>query len=101
MPVTFLHCDRTGKRPEHVTGFKMPDEQTYYKEDAGILVGAFELEAKPWGMDGIDENFCFDQLPEDLDHFEPILEKVPNRIPTLESYGIQTFFNGPKLYTRQ
>ena len=56
---------------------RMPDEQTYYKEDAGkFLVGAFELQAKPWGMNGIDENFCFDQLPEDLDHFEPILEKA-------------------------
>ena len=27
-------------------------------------------------MDGIPEDFCFDQLPEDFDHFEPILEKL-------------------------
>ena len=50
-------------------------------------------------MDGIDENFCFDQLPEDLDHFEPILEKAIKRIPILEKYGIQTFFNGPESFT--
>ena len=79
---------------------RMPDEQTYYKEDAGkFLVGAFELEAKPWGMDGIDEDFCFDQLPEDLDHFEPILEKAIKRIPILAKYGIKTFFNGPESFT--
>ena len=30
--------------------------------------------AKPWGMDGIPESFCFDQLPEDFDHIEPLLE---------------------------
>ena len=79
---------------------RVPDEQTYFKEDAGkFLVGAFELKAKPWGMDGIDENFCFDQLPEDFDHFEPILEKAINRIPALESYGINTFFNGPESFT--
>ena len=79
---------------------RMPDEQTYYKEDAGkFLIGAFELNAKPWGMNGIDENFCFDQLPEDLEHFEPILEKAINRIPALAKYGVRTFFNGPESFT--
>ena len=79
---------------------RVPDEQAYFKEDAGkFLVGAFELKAKPWGMDGIDENFCFDQLPEDFDHFEPILEKAIKRIPALEHYGINTFFNGPESFT--
>jgi glycine/D-amino acid oxidase-like deaminating enzyme len=43
---------------------RVPDEYAYYKEDAGkILLGAFEPEAKPWAMDGIPENFEFDQLP--------------------------------------
>ena len=37
----------------------------YYKEDAGkLLIGAFEPHAKPWGMEGIPEDFCFDELPE-------------------------------------
>ena len=47
---------------------RVPDECAYYKEDAGkILLGAFEPVAKPWGMDGIPDDFCFDQLPEDFD----------------------------------
>ena len=76
------------------------DACAYYKEDAGkILLGAFEPEAKPWGMDGIPEDFCFDQLPDDFDHFEPILEKALHRIPALESAGIQTFFCGPESFT--
>ena len=63
---------------------RVPDECAYYKEDAGkMLLGAFEPMAKPWGMDGIPEDFCFDQLPEDFDHFEPILEKAVNRMPML------------------
>jgi 4-methylaminobutanoate oxidase (formaldehyde-forming) len=79
---------------------RVPDECTYYKEDAGkMLVGAFELKAKPWGMDGIREDFCFDQLPEDFDHFAPILEKAVNRMPMLETAGIHTFFNGPESFT--
>ncbi|MEM8951557.1 MAG: FAD-dependent oxidoreductase [Pseudomonadota bacterium] len=79
---------------------RVPDECAYYKEDAGkMLLGAFEPVAKPWGMDGIPDDFCFDQLPEDFDHFEPILEKAVNRFPLLAETGIHTFFNGPESFT--
>ena len=79
---------------------RVPDEWAYYKEDAGkMMLGAFEPDAKPWGMDGIPEDFCFDQLPEDIAHFEPVLEKAINRMPMLAEAGIHTFFNGPESFT--
>ena len=79
---------------------RVPDEYAYYKEDAGkMLLGAFEPVAKPWAMDGIPDDFCFDQLPEDFDHFEQILEMAINRFPALEQTGIHTFFNGPESFT--
>ena len=79
---------------------RVMDEYAYYKEDAGkILLGAFEPHAKPWGMNGISDDFCFDQLPEDFDHFEPILEKAIHRMPILAHAGIHTFFNGPESFT--
>ena len=79
---------------------RVPDECAYYKEDAGkMMLGAFEPVAKPWGMDGISEDFCFDQLPEDIEHFEPILEMGVNRMPMLATAGIHTFFNGPESFT--
>ena len=79
---------------------RVPDECSYYKEDAGkIMLGAFENRAKPWGMKGIPDDFCFDQLPEDLEHFEPILSLGIKRIPLLNSVGIRTFFNGPESFT--
>jgi len=79
---------------------RVPDECAYYKEDAGkYLLGAFEPNAKPWGMAGIPEDFCFDQLPEDFDHFEPILERAVHRLPMLAEAGIHTFFNGPESFT--
>ena len=79
---------------------RVPDECAYYKEDAGkILLGAFEPVAKPWGMTGIREDFCFDQLPDDFDHFEAILEMGINRMPMLADAGIHTFFNGPESFT--
>ncbi|WP_299027340.1 FAD-dependent oxidoreductase [uncultured Sulfitobacter sp.] len=79
---------------------RVPDECAYYKEDAGkMLLGAFEPNAKPWAMDGIPADFEFDQLPEDFDHFEPILEAAVERMPMLAEAGIHTFFNGPESFT--
>jgi 4-methylaminobutanoate oxidase (formaldehyde-forming) len=77
---------------------RVPDECAYYKEDAGkMLLGAFEPKSKPWGP--IPEDFEFDQLPEDFDHFEPILEAACHRMPMLAEVGIHTFFNGPESFT--
>ncbi len=79
---------------------RVPDECAYYKEDAGkMLLGAFEPNAKPWALDGIPADFEFDQLPEDFDHFEPILENAVSRMPMLAEAGIHTFFNGPESFT--
>lgn len=79
---------------------RVPDECAYYKEDAGkMLLGAFEPNSKPWAMDGIPDDFEFDQLPEDFDHFEPILEAAVERLPMLAEAGIHTFFNGPESFT--
>ena len=76
------------------------DRCAYFKEDAGkLLVGWFEPIAKPWGMNGIPESFSFDQLPEDLEHIEPLLEAAIHRVPALGKAGIQLFFNGPESFT--
>ncbi len=76
------------------------DGYCYYKEDAGkLLVGMFEPGAKPWGMDGIPEDFFFDQLPDDFEHLEPYLEAAMHRLPILERTGLQVFFNGPESFT--
>ena len=84
----------------HLPVLRVPDECAYYKSDAGkMMVGAFEPKAKPWGMAGIREDFCFDTLPEDWDHFQPILEHAMNRLPLFQTAGIHTFFNGPESFT--
>lgn len=79
---------------------RVPDECAYYKQDAGkMMLGAFEPKAKPWGMEGIRKDFEFDTLPEDWDHFMPILEQAMNRMPLFQTAGIHTFFNGPESFT--
>ena len=76
------------------------DGCAYYKEDAGkLLLGAFEPNAKPWGMEGIPEDFAFDELPEDFDHFMPVLEDAMHRVPALQDVGIRKFFCGPESFT--
>jgi glycine cleavage system aminomethyltransferase T/glycine/D-amino acid oxidase-like deaminating enzyme len=85
---------------EQLPVLRVPDECAYYKVDAGkLMLGAFEPVAKPWAMNGIPKDFEFDQLPEDFDHFEPILEQAVNRMPILGEAGIHTFFNGPESFT--
>jgi glycine cleavage system aminomethyltransferase T/glycine/D-amino acid oxidase-like deaminating enzyme len=79
---------------------RMPDEQAYYKVDAGrLLFGCFELAAKPWGMNGIPQDFEFGTLPEDFDHIEPLLNLAANRYPPFADAGLQLFFNGPESFT--
>ena len=76
------------------------DACTYYKYDAGkLLVGAFEPTAKAWGMEGIAEDFCFDEIAGDFDHFEPVLLDAMERFPALQEAGIQKFFCGPESFT--
>ena len=76
------------------------DACAYYKYDAGkLLLGAFEPHARPWAMDGIPDDFCFDEIAGSLEHFEPIMEQAMVRMPALESAGIETFFCGPESFT--
>ena len=76
------------------------DACAYYKYDAGkLMVGAFEPNARPWGMNGIPEDFSFDEIPGDFEHMEPVLEQAMQRVPALQDAGIKTFFCGPESFT--
>jgi glycine cleavage system aminomethyltransferase T/glycine/D-amino acid oxidase-like deaminating enzyme len=86
--------------PSNTPVMRDMDACAYFKEDAGkLLIGAFEPNAKPWGMNGIPEDFCFDELPEDLEHFAPVLEAAIHRVPKLAETGIRKFFNGPESFS--
>ena len=96
----YIVSEPIAELPRNMPVVRVADECTYYKEDAGkLMVGAFEPRAKPWGGGGIDDEHAFVTLPEDMDHFEPILANAINRVPLLETAGIQLFFNGPESFT--
>jgi 4-methylaminobutanoate oxidase (formaldehyde-forming) len=96
----YILTEEVAGLPPDLPVLRDPDNCAYYKEDAGkILLGAFEPNAKPWGADGIPEDFAFDELPEDFDHFLPVLEAAMERVPALETVGVRKFFCGPESFT--
>ncbi len=73
---------------------------TYYKEDVGGLVmGGYEPNPRPWATDGFPDNFNFQLLPPDWDHFQPILDLAMPRVPALASAGVKELINGPESFT--
>jgi 4-methylaminobutanoate oxidase (formaldehyde-forming) len=86
--------------PADLPVLREPDAGVYYKADAGkLLVGGFEPVAKPWAVDGIPEDAAFLELPEDWDHFLPLLEAATARLPVLRDTGIRKLMNGPESFT--
>ena len=77
-----------------------PDGYIYFKEEVGGLVmGGFEPQAKPWGMDGIPDDFEFQLLPEDWDQFEILMTNALQRAPCLETAEVRQLLNGPESFT--
>lgn len=77
-----------------------PDGYIYFKEETGGLVmGGFEPDAKPWGMDGIPDNFFFQLLEDDWDQFEILMENALIRVPKMADAGVRQFYNGPESFT--
>jgi 4-methylaminobutanoate oxidase (formaldehyde-forming) len=77
-----------------------PDGYIYYKEEVGGLVmGGFEPVAKPWTVDPIPDDFQFQLLPEDWDHFEILMKNAIHRTPCLETAEVRQLLNGPESFT--
>jgi 4-methylaminobutanoate oxidase (formaldehyde-forming) len=77
-----------------------PDRLTYYKEDVGGLVmGGYEPNPRPWAQDGFPDNFNFQLLQPDWDHFQPILDLALARVPALATAGVKELINGPESFT--
>ena len=73
----------------------------YYsrQEKNGLLVGFYEQDCKPWGMDGISPSFSNDLCPDDLERVMDVLEGAFARMPVLADVGIKRVVNGPITYT--
>jgi len=77
-----------------------PDLLTYYKEEVGgITMGGYEPNPIPWGLAGIPEDFFFQLLEPNPDHFEQLMAPAIARIPALANVGVRKFINGPESFT--
>ncbi|HIF97816.1 MAG TPA: FAD-dependent oxidoreductase [Myxococcales bacterium] len=76
-----------------------PNHCAYFKEDARrLLVGLFEPVARPWAMDGVPD-VSFAEIPADLDHVTPLLERAYRRLPFLHDVELRQLFCGPESFT--
>ncbi|EBA17682.1 FAD dependent oxidoreductase/aminomethyl transferase [Roseobacter sp. SK209-2-6] len=76
------------------------DNHLYIRDDSGgLLVGCFELMGKPIAPGVLDESFEFGLLPEDWDHFEPMMMNALHRLPALETAEVKMLLNGPESFT--
>jgi 4-methylaminobutanoate oxidase (formaldehyde-forming) len=96
----YLITERIGGVTPNLPTLRDPDRLTYWKEEVGGLVmGGYEPNPKPWAIEGIPENFEFQLLDNDLDHFEPLLELAAGRVPAMQTAGVKEFINGPESFT--
>lgn len=76
------------------------DGSLYFREEVGgILLGAFEYGAIPYGTDGLPDDWSYRELPENMDHLTPLLENAMNRIPALENTEIRHFSTTAESFT--
>lgn len=97
----YAHTEKLPGLPDKLPVLRDHDNCAYYREDAGsLLVGAFERNARPWGMDGVPEDFAFDELPGRMEEqLMPVLEEAMERVPLLRDAGWRKFFCGPESFT--
>jgi len=76
------------------------DSHLYIRDDSGgLLVGCFEPMGKAISPKKLGENFEFQLLSEDWDHFEPMMELALHRVPGLADAQVRMLLNGPESFT--
>ncbi len=84
----------------HLPTLSDHDAHLYIRDESqGLLVGCFEPQGKPIDPDTLGEDFAFQLLPEDWDHFEPMMRNALHRLPVLESAQVRMLLNGPESFT--
>ena len=69
------------------------------QEGKGLLIGPYEMDAKPWALNGMDWKFNMELLEPELDRIEKHLEIGMNRIPQFKDVGIKKIICGPITHT--
>ena len=93
-------AERTAAREPELPMIRDPEESWYVRQERdGFIVGPYEADGRPWGVDGIPPEFGMELLPPDLDRVEPIVAMAMERVPALANAGIRTIVHGPITFT--
>jgi glycine cleavage system aminomethyltransferase T/glycine/D-amino acid oxidase-like deaminating enzyme len=77
-----------------------PDNLVYFRtEVGGLVMGGYERDPAPFGLDGIPAGFEAQLLTEDWDRFEELMQGAVLRVPSMEQAEVKRFFNGPEAFT--
>ena len=84
----------------HLPTLSDHDLHLYIRDESqGLLVGCFEPMGKPIDPAHLGTDFAFQLLPEDWDHFEPMMVNALHRLPVLETAEVRMLLNGPESFT--
>jgi glycine cleavage system T protein len=77
-----------------------PDNLVYFRtEVGGLVMGGYERDPAPFGLDGIPAGFEAQLLTEDWERFEELMQGAVTRVPAMEQAEVKRFFNGPEAFT--
>jgi glycine cleavage system aminomethyltransferase T/glycine/D-amino acid oxidase-like deaminating enzyme len=86
--------------PADVPTMRDPSLLVYFRgESGGLVMGGYERNPAPWGLDGIPGDFNGKLLPEDWERFEELMTNAVVRVPELEEAEVVRLINGPEAFT--
>ena len=95
----YLVTKPSGLPPDMPT-MRDPSLLVYFRpESGGLVMGGYERNCAPWGLDGIPADFNSRLLEEDWPRFEELMENAIVRVPSLADAEVIRLINGPEAFT--
>ena len=86
--------------PFEMPTMRDPSLLVYFRpESGGLVMGGYERNPAPWGLDGIPADFNGRLLEEDWPRFEELMTNAIVRVPSLEDAEVVKLINGPEAFT--
>ena len=86
--------------PRDMPTMRDPSLLVYYRpESGGLVMGGYERNPQPWGLDGIEPDFNGRLLAEDWDRFAPLMENAIVSTPSIREAEVVKLINGPEAFT--
>jgi 4-methylaminobutanoate oxidase (formaldehyde-forming) len=86
--------------PLEMPTMRDPSLLIYFRpESGGLVMGGYERDCAPWGLDGIPADFNSRLLDEDWPRFEELMENSVVRVPGLAEMEVVKLINGPEAFT--